>query len=55
MVEATGTRDKVDALVRNLVPYGIRELVQSGVVAVGRGARSITGTVNPAQQSLRAV
>jgi acetolactate synthase-1/3 small subunit len=25
-----------------LEPYGIRELVQSGMVAVGRGARSIT-------------
>jgi acetolactate synthase-1/3 small subunit len=55
VVEATGTRDKVDALVRNLEPYGIRELVQSGVVAVGRGARSITGTVTPAQPTLRAV
>ena len=58
VVEATGTRDKVDALIRNLEPYGIRELVQSGVVAVGRGARSITGITNPAQQgqtTLRAV
>jgi acetolactate synthase-1/3 small subunit len=25
-----------------LEPYGIRELVQSGLVAVGRGSRSIT-------------
>ncbi len=41
-IEATGTRDKIEALVRVLEPYGIRELVQSGMVAVGRGARSIT-------------
>jgi acetolactate synthase-1/3 small subunit len=41
-VEATGSPDKLDALLRLLEPYGIRELVQSGVVAVGRGARSIT-------------
>jgi acetolactate synthase-1/3 small subunit len=25
-----------------LEPYGIREMVQSGMVAVGRGPRSIT-------------
>jgi acetolactate synthase-1/3 small subunit len=25
-----------------LEPYGVRELVQSGMVAMGRGARSIT-------------
>ncbi len=44
-VEATGTQDKLDALIRVLEPYGVKELVQSGVVAVGRGARSITGPV----------
>jgi acetolactate synthase-1/3 small subunit len=41
-VEATGTRDKLDALIRMLEPFGIRELVQSGMVALGRGSRSIT-------------
>ena len=30
-------RDKLDALIRVLEPFGIRELVQSGMVAVGRG------------------
>ena len=34
--------DKRDALLRVLEPFVIRELVQSGVVAVGRGSRSIT-------------
>jgi acetolactate synthase-1/3 small subunit len=43
-VEATGTSEKIGALLRMLEPYGIRELVQSGMVAVGRGARSITAT-----------
>ncbi len=47
VIEATGTRAKLEALVRNLEPYGIRELVQSGTVAVGRGARSISGTTAP--------
>ena len=41
-VEATGSRDKLEALLRVLEPFGIKELVQSGVVAVGRGARSIS-------------
>ena len=41
-VEATGNADKLDALLRVLEPFGIRELVQSGLVAVARGSRSIT-------------
>jgi acetolactate synthase-1/3 small subunit len=43
-IEATGTGDKLSALLRMLEPYGVREIVQSGMVAVGRGARSITAT-----------
>ena len=43
-IEATGTADKITALLRMLEPYGIREMVQSGMVAVGRGPRSITAT-----------
>jgi len=43
-IEATGTMDKLNALLRILEPYGVRELVQSGMVAVGRGPRSITAT-----------
>lgn len=41
-IEATGSSDKLDALLRVLEPFGIRELVQSGMVAMGRGSRSIT-------------
>jgi acetolactate synthase-1/3 small subunit len=29
-------------LLRDLEPYGIKEMVQSGLVAIGRGSRSIT-------------
>lgn len=43
-IEATGTSEKLDALLRMLEPYGLREIVQSGMVAIGRGARSITAT-----------
>jgi acetolactate synthase I/III small subunit len=42
-IEATGTADKLEALLRDLEPYGIKEMVQSGMVAIGRGSRSITG------------
>ena len=41
-IEATGSTDKLEALLRVLEPYGVRELVQSGMVAVGRGSRSMT-------------
>jgi acetolactate synthase-1/3 small subunit len=41
-VEATGTTDKLEALIKVLEPFGIRELVQSGLVAVARGNRSMT-------------
>lgn len=41
-IEVTGSREKLDALVRMLEPYGIQELVQSGQVALGRGSRTIT-------------
>jgi acetolactate synthase-1/3 small subunit len=48
-IEVTGTPDKLQAFIKVLEPYGIKELVQSGMVAIGRGARSIT------DRSLRAL
>ena len=45
-IEATGTADKLAALIKILEPFGIRELVQSGMVALGRGSRSMTGAEN---------
>ena len=51
-VEATGNREKLDALIRVLEPFGIKELVQSGMVAVGRGGRSITDrALRPVERS----
>src|SRR3954453_15618636 len=51
-VEATGTADKLEALIRVLEPFGIKELVQSGIVAVARGSRSITDrhTLRPVER-----
>jgi acetolactate synthase I/III small subunit len=43
VVETTGTPEKLEALLRVLEPYGIREIVQSGVVAMTRGPRNISG------------
>jgi acetolactate synthase I/III small subunit len=48
-IEATGNAEKLSALLRVLEPFGVRELVQSGMVALGRGPRSIT------DRSLRAI
>ena len=41
-IEATGDRGKLDAMMRVLEPFGIRELAQSGLVGIGRGSRSIS-------------
>lgn len=41
-IEAIGAPEKNAALLKVLDPFGVREIVQSGVVAVGRGSRSIT-------------
>ncbi|MDN5797846.1 MAG: acetolactate synthase small subunit [Intrasporangium sp.] len=41
-IEVTGSSDKLTAFLAVLEPFGIKELVQSGVVAMGRGSRSIT-------------
>ncbi|GAB03994.1 acetolactate synthase small subunit [Gordonia amarae] len=41
-IEATGTSEKLEALLRMLDPYGIREIAQSGAVALGRGPKSMS-------------
>jgi acetolactate synthase-1/3 small subunit len=41
-IEATGGPEKLAALLTALEPFGVREIVQSGTVAIGRGSRSIT-------------
>lgn len=42
VIEAIGSPSKLTALLAALEPYGVREIVQSGTVAIGRGSRSIT-------------
>ncbi|EFK54122.1 acetolactate synthase small subunit [Corynebacterium genitalium ATCC 33030] len=41
VIEATGTSSKLKALLEVLEPFGIRELVQSGRVALNRGAKTL--------------
>lgn len=41
-IEATGTTDKLTALLRVLEPYGLLELAQSGTVAMSRGSKAMT-------------
>jgi acetolactate synthase I/III small subunit len=42
VIEATGDSGKIQALLRILEPYGIKEIAQSGLLAIGRGSKSIT-------------
>ena len=48
-IQVAGNADKLGDFLRVLEPFGIRELVQSGMVAIGRGSRSIS------ERSLRPV
>ena len=41
-IQLTGNNGKVNDFLAVLEPLGIRELVQSGVLGIGRGSRSIT-------------
>jgi acetolactate synthase-1/3 small subunit len=46
VIEASGTEDKIDAIVAMLAPFGMKELVRTGRVAMVRGG---TTTVKPPQ------
>ena len=52
-LEATGTPDKLQALLAVLSPLGIKEMAQSGTVALGRGPRSMSGagTLRPVERT----
>jgi acetolactate synthase-1/3 small subunit len=41
-IQITGNQDKLADFLRIVEPFGVRELVQSGMVAIGRGSRSIS-------------
>ncbi|WAC65362.1 acetolactate synthase small subunit [Agrococcus sp. SL85] len=45
VVEVTGDSAKCQALLKLLEPYGIKEIAQSGLLAIGRGGKSISERV----------
>jgi acetolactate synthase-1/3 small subunit len=45
IMEVTGDTAKVEALLRVLEPYGVKEIAQSGLLAMGRGSKSISERV----------
>lgn len=45
VIEVTGDSGKTNALLKVLEPFGIKELAQSGQLAIGRGSKSITERV----------
>ena len=45
IIEITGDASKCQAFIKVLEPFGIKELVQSGVLAMGRGSKSISEKV----------
>ena len=51
-VQVVGNQDKLEDFLRIVEPFGVRELVQSGMVAIGRGGRSITDrALRPVERS----
>jgi acetolactate synthase I/III small subunit len=38
MVEVTGTEEKVNSLVQLLRPFGLKEMVRTGIVSMTRGS-----------------
>jgi len=42
VIESTGSRDKIHALLDVLEPFGIREIVRASTVALGRGPKSMS-------------
>lgn len=42
VIEVTGDSQKTEALLRVLEPFGIKEIAQSGLLAMGRGSKSIS-------------
>ncbi|AZZ54656.1 acetolactate synthase small subunit [Rathayibacter iranicus] len=45
VIEVTGDTGKTNAFLRVIEPYGVKEIAQSGLLAIGRGSKSITERV----------
>jgi acetolactate synthase-1/3 small subunit len=45
-IEITGTEDKIDGLIEVLRPFGVQEMVRTGIVAMRRGVRTTQATTS---------
>jgi acetolactate synthase-1/3 small subunit len=43
-LEITGAEEKIDGLLELLRPYGVLEMVRTGIVAMRRGSKSAAST-----------
>lgn len=48
VIEVTGDTAKTKALLKILEPYGVKEIAQSGLLAIGRGSKSISERIQKA-------
>ena len=46
VIEITGTEDKIDGLLHAIEPYGVREIVRTGRIAIRRGAKAARAAAN---------
>ncbi|MBP3223257.1 MAG: acetolactate synthase small subunit [Actinomycetaceae bacterium] len=53
-IEITGSESKNAAFLTALEPYGIKEIVKSGIVAIGRGSKSLSEKVSAEMRVKRA-
>lgn len=47
MIEIAGTTEKIEGLTALLQPFGVREMVQTGAIALSRGAEAASQKKNP--------
>jgi len=51
-IEITGAEDKIDGLLEVLRPYGVLEMVRTGIVAMRRGKSASTATATSDEQDI---
>src|SRR6059058_1827191 len=51
VIEATGTEDKIESLLEVLKPYGVSEMVRTGLVAMARGTDAVAKDKSVARSS----
>src|ERR1700694_821853 len=54
-IEITGGEDKIDGLLEVLRPYGVLEMVRTGIVAMRRGKSEVTNASVGAENSVQSV